>query len=81
MAADKLRRIVDGDFARQFGLSLALKDTHLALEAADDNDYTALAGLAAEWERAVAPGLGDQDLTAVTRALGPVPDAQHPLWT
>ncbi len=66
----KLQRIAHGEFSAQFSLSLALKDVHLALQAADDAQLAALTGLAEEWERAVAHGLGDQDLTAVTRALG-----------
>jgi 3-hydroxyisobutyrate dehydrogenase len=67
----KLHRIAVGDFSPQFSLSLALKDVRLALEAAHDERMAAMAGLADEWERAVAAGLGDQDLTAVTRVLEP----------
>ncbi len=67
----KLRRIAEGDFSAEFRLSLALKDVHLALEAAYDERLAALAGLAEEWEQAVAAGLGDQDLTAVARVLEP----------
>jgi 3-hydroxyisobutyrate dehydrogenase len=67
--AAKLQRILDGDFSAQFALSLALKDVHLALEAADDGRFAALGGLADEWQRIVASGLGDEDLTVVTRAL------------
>jgi len=44
-----LRRIVQGDFSPQFRLSLALKDVHQALEAVDNGQFTALAGLADEW--------------------------------
>jgi 3-hydroxyisobutyrate dehydrogenase len=65
----KLQRIVKGEFAPQFALSLALKDVHLALEAASDERYAALRCLADEWQRVVEEGLGDQDLTVVTRAL------------
>jgi 3-hydroxyisobutyrate dehydrogenase len=64
----KLQRIATGDFSAQFSLSLALKDVHLALQAADDR-FAALAGLADEWQQAVDQGLGGQDLTVVTRAL------------
>lgn len=67
----KLRRIARGDFTPQFALSLALKDVRLALQEIDDAQFTALAGLAHEWEQAVGDGLGGQDLTAVTRALDP----------
>jgi 3-hydroxyisobutyrate dehydrogenase len=67
--AAKLQRILEDDFSPQFPLSLALKDVHLALEAADEHRFAALAGLADEWQRVVDQGLGDQDLTVMTRAL------------
>jgi 3-hydroxyisobutyrate dehydrogenase len=67
--AAKLQRIVKGDFSPQFALSLALKDVRLALDAADKNRFEALACLADEWQHVVAQGLGDQDLTVVTRGL------------
>jgi 3-hydroxyisobutyrate dehydrogenase len=67
--AAKLQRIVEGDFSAQFALSLALKDVHLALEAADEDRFATLSCLAAEWQRVVDQGFGDQDLTVVTRAL------------
>ncbi len=66
--AAKLQRIAKGDFSAQFALSLALKDVHLALQAAD-NRLATLACLADEWQQVVDHGLGDQDLTVVTRAL------------
>jgi len=64
----KLHRIAKGDFSAQFALSLALKDVHLALEAADDR-LRALACLADEWQQAVDLGFGHQDVTVVTRTL------------
>jgi 3-hydroxyisobutyrate dehydrogenase len=67
--AAKLQRIALGDYSPQFALSLALKDVHLALEAAGDGRFHALAGLADEWQEVVDHGLGEQDLTVVTRAL------------
>ena len=67
--AAKLQRIAQGDFSVQFALSLALKDVHLALEAAGDDRFRALACLADEWQEVVDHGLGDRDLTVVTRAL------------
>ena len=67
--AAKLERIVTGDFSAQFALSLALKDVRLALQAAGDDRFVALASLADEWEHVVDEGFGDQDLTVVTRAL------------
>jgi len=67
--AAKLQRIANGDFSAQFALSLALKDVHLALQAADSGRFAVLACLADEWQQAVDQGLGGQDLTVVTRAL------------
>src|ERR1700722_3325966 len=67
--AAKLRRIADGEFSAQFALSLALKDVHLALQAAGDDRFAVLACLADEWQQAVEQGLGEQDLTIVTRVL------------
>ena len=67
--AAKLRRIAQGDFSPQFALSLALKDVHLALEAADDGRFQALSCLADEWQEVVERGLGGEDLTVVTSAL------------
>ena len=67
--AAKLQRIASGEFSAQFALSLALKDVHLALEAAGGDRFAALACLAGEWQQAVDQGLGEQDLTIVTRAL------------
>src|SRR5258707_5899697 len=61
--AAKLQRILDDDFSAQFALSLALKDVHLALEAADEDRFAALGCLAEEWQLVVDQGLGDQDLT------------------
>jgi 3-hydroxyisobutyrate dehydrogenase len=67
--AAKLQRIAKGEFSAQFALSLALKDVHLALQAADDDRFATLACLADEWQQVVDQGLGNQDLTVVTRAL------------
>jgi 3-hydroxyisobutyrate dehydrogenase len=67
--AAKLQRIATGDFSAQFALSLALKDVHLALQEAGADQLAVLACLADEWQRVVDDGLGDQDLTVVTRVL------------
>jgi 3-hydroxyisobutyrate dehydrogenase len=67
--AAKLQRIATGEFSAQFALSLALKDVRLALQPADDDRFTAFACLAQEWQQAADAGLGDQDLTVVTRVL------------
>jgi 3-hydroxyisobutyrate dehydrogenase len=80
--AAKLQRIAKGDYSTQFALSLALKDVHLALQAADDDRFVALSSLADEWQQVVDEGFGDQDLTVVTQALerlAPTPRrASHP---
>ena len=67
--AAKLPRIAEGEFSAQFALSLALKDVHLALGAAGDGRFPVLACLAGEWQQAVDQGLGEQDLTVVTRTI------------
>jgi 3-hydroxyisobutyrate dehydrogenase len=67
--AAKLQRIARGEFSAQFALSLALKDVHLALQAAGGDRFAALACLAGEWQQAVDQGLGGQDVTVVTRVL------------
>ena len=76
--AAKLQRIAQDDFSVQFALSLALKDAHLALEAAGDDRFRALACVAEEWQGAVDHGLGDADLTVVTRALEEEGDKPEP---
>jgi 3-hydroxyisobutyrate dehydrogenase len=67
--AAKLQRIANGEFSAQFALSLALKDVRLALQAAGDDRFGTLACLADEWQQVVDQGLGDYDLTVVTRTL------------
>jgi 3-hydroxyisobutyrate dehydrogenase len=67
--AAKLQRIAGGEFSAQFALALALKDVRLALQAAGDDRFAALACLADEWQQVVDQGLGGQDLTVVTRVL------------
>jgi 3-hydroxyisobutyrate dehydrogenase len=67
--AAKLPRIGRGDYSAQFALSLALKDVHLALQAASGGRLAVLACLADEWQQAVDSGLGHEDLTVVTRLL------------
>jgi len=67
--AAKLQRIANGEFSAQFALSLALKDVRLALQAAGEDRLAALGCLADEWQQAADQGLGDQDLTVVTRWL------------
>ena len=67
--AAKLQRIAQHEFSAQFALSLALKDVRLALQAAGDGRLTVLESLADEWQQVVDSGLGEDDLTVVTRVL------------
>ena len=67
--AAKLQRIAKDEFSAQFALSLALKDVHLALQAAGEDRFAAHACLADEWQQVVDQGLGGRDLTVVTLAL------------
>jgi 3-hydroxyisobutyrate dehydrogenase len=67
--AAKLQRIADDEFSAQFALSLALKDVRLALQAGGGDRFAVLACLADEWQQAVEQGLGELDLTVVTRVF------------
>jgi 3-hydroxyisobutyrate dehydrogenase len=67
--AGKLARLEHDDYSPEFPLALALKDVHLALEQADPERFNVLASLAREWEEIANQGLGDQDVTVVTRSL------------
>lgn len=66
----KLSRIERNDYSPEFPLALALKDVRLALEQADPDRFGVLASLAREWEEIASQGLGGEDVTVVTRALG-----------
>jgi 3-hydroxyisobutyrate dehydrogenase len=66
----KFRRIAAGEYSAEFALSLALKDVHLALDAGGGGRFPVLAALAREWDDLVDQGLGDEDVTVVTRVLG-----------
>ncbi|MEU2611041.1 NAD(P)-dependent oxidoreductase [Micromonospora sp. NPDC007271] len=70
-AAEKLERIGRDDYRTQYPLALAVKDVDLALREIDAGRFPAAEGLADEWRRALAQGLGSEDLTVVTRALSP----------
>jgi 3-hydroxyisobutyrate dehydrogenase len=67
--AGKFRRMKDEDYSPEFPLRLALKDVHLALEHGGSERFAVLAALSQEWERVVAQGVGDEDVTVVTRIL------------
>lgn len=66
----KFRRIAQGEFSAEFALSLALKDVRLALSEGGSDHFKVLAALADEWTDVVDGGLGGEDVTVVTRALG-----------
>ncbi len=68
-ASGKFRRIESEDYSPEFPLRLALKDVRLALEHAGAERFATLASLAREWEQIVDEGVGDDDVTVVTRAL------------
>jgi 3-hydroxyisobutyrate dehydrogenase len=67
--AGKLARLQGGNYSPEFPLALALKDVHLALDEADPERFAVLASLAQEWDEIAEQGLGDQDVTVVTRWL------------
>jgi 3-hydroxyisobutyrate dehydrogenase len=67
--AGKFQRIEDEDYSSEFPLRLALKDVHLALEHGGAERFAVLASLSREWEQVVAQGVGDEDVTVVTRVL------------
>jgi 3-hydroxyisobutyrate dehydrogenase len=70
-ASGKISRVESNNYSPEFPLALALKDVHLALEEADPERFAVLASLAREWEQLVDQGLGNEDVTVVTRALEP----------
>jgi 3-hydroxyisobutyrate dehydrogenase len=67
--SEKFRRIAQGDYSEEFALALALKDVRLALAAAGADRFRVLAALAKEWSDIVDRGMGNEDVTVVTRAL------------
>ena len=67
--AAKLQRIARDEYSAEFSLSLALKDVNLALDSIDPSLHAVLRSLAAQWRDAAQHGLGDEDLTVITRFL------------
>lgn len=65
----KFRRIAEGEYSAEFALQLALKDVHLALAEGGPDHFRVLAAVADEWSKIVDQGLGDEDVTVVTRQL------------
>ncbi|MFD0973352.1 NAD(P)-dependent oxidoreductase [Plantactinospora endophytica] len=68
-AAEKLERIGRDEYAAQYPLSLGLKDVNLALYEVDIDRFPVANSLAAQWQRAVEHGLGEDDVTVLARAL------------
>ncbi len=66
----KLRRIEQGNYSAEFALALAFKDVNLALAEGGPDRFKVLAALATEWQEIVDRGLGVEDVTVVTQALG-----------
>lgn len=68
-AAEKLQRIGRDEYSAQYSLSLANKDVNLALREVEVDRFAVANSLAAEWQRAVEQGFGEEDVTVITRAL------------
>ncbi|MEO3743464.1 NAD(P)-dependent oxidoreductase [Plantactinospora sp. B5E13] len=68
-AAEKLDRIGRDEYHPQYSLALGLKDVRLALREVDVDRFAVAGSLAGQWQRAVDRGLGDEDVTVITRAL------------
>lgn len=68
-AAEKLDRIGRDEYDPQYSLALGLKDVRLALREVDVDRFAVAGSLAGQWQRAVDRGLGDEDITVITRAL------------
>jgi 3-hydroxyisobutyrate dehydrogenase len=72
IADAKLHKMEKGDFSAEFPLEWALKDVDLAIEAAGGDAPPLLGGLSVQWHRAVAAGLGRQDVSAARQALSEI---------
>jgi 3-hydroxyisobutyrate dehydrogenase len=70
-ALSKLDKIERGDFDTDFSLTLASKDLHLALDAANraHRPLPMAQSIAAQWESALQTGLGDRDVIGAYLAL------------
>jgi 3-hydroxyisobutyrate dehydrogenase len=66
----KLHKMEQGDFAPEFPLEWALKDVDLAIGEAGEDTPPLLSALSQLWHRAVAAGLGREDVSATCVALG-----------
>jgi 3-hydroxyisobutyrate dehydrogenase len=70
-AVAKARNMLDGDFSSSFALKHAVKDASLALEAARsvDQELPLTSSLISTWQRALADGAGDLDLSVIYRYM------------
>jgi len=68
-ANEKLQHIGRDDYSAQYPLSLALKDVNLALLELDIDRLGVANSLAAQWQRAVEQGMGNEDVMILARAL------------
>jgi 3-hydroxyisobutyrate dehydrogenase len=68
-AVAKAHTMLDGDFSSSFALKHAAKDASLALDAARDAhlELPLTSSLIATWQRALADGAGDLDLSVIYR--------------
>ena len=67
--AQKAQRIRAGDYTPEYALRLGLKDVELAVATAPVDRLSVASSILAQWQRAVDRGLGDEDVTVITRAL------------
>jgi 3-hydroxyisobutyrate dehydrogenase len=67
--AQKAQRIRRGDYSPEYALRLGLKDVELAVANAPVDRLSVAGSILAQWQRAVQRGLGDEDVTVITRAL------------
>ena len=68
-SAQKAQRIRAGDYSPEYALRLGLKDVELAVATAPVDRLSVAGSIMAQWQRAVDRGLGDEDVTVITRAL------------
>ena len=67
--AQKAQRIRNNDYSAEYALRLGLKDVELAVATAPVDRLSVASSIMAQWQRAVDRGLGDEDVTVITRAL------------
>jgi 3-hydroxyisobutyrate dehydrogenase len=67
--AQKTQRIRNGDYSPEYALRLGLKDVELAVATAPVDRLSVASSILAQWQRAVDHGLGNEDVTVITKAL------------